>query len=143
MAEWPDYHSYKALVEYGRLYETLMATKDAEIKKEICIRMIGITKEALIESKDFIQKEMAAYKASKEAIGVYYPDEYYTKDEHSFCNSIPFKTLAIIYEKEGKYAEAISICRYAQAYGFENDYTKGGMTGRINKLTKKLEQSAR
>ena len=48
-----------------------------------------------------------------------------------------FKQLAIFYEKQGNYHLAITVCEEAIRLGFEDDGTKGGMTGRIEKLEKK------
>ena len=51
-----------------------------------------------------------------------------------------FQQLAILYEKAGKYREAIDICKQAIDYGL-TDKTKGGYPGRIEKLQKKLGAS--
>ena len=48
-----------------------------------------------------------------------------------------FKKLAMCYEKKGDYAAAIEICERAIKAGQSNDGTKGGMTGRIEKLKAK------
>lgn len=48
-----------------------------------------------------------------------------------------FQRLAILYEKTGKYKEAIEICNLAIRYGL-NDSTKGGYPARLKKLEKKL-----
>ncbi|MGP4073822.1 tetratricopeptide repeat protein [Piscibacillus sp. B03] len=48
-----------------------------------------------------------------------------------------FERLAIIYDKQGNYQEAINICKKAISYGL-NDKTKGGFKGRIERLEKKL-----
>lgn len=48
-----------------------------------------------------------------------------------------FKRLAIIYEKQGKYNEAISICEKAIEYELTDD-TKSGYSGRKQRLLKKL-----
>lgn len=50
-----------------------------------------------------------------------------------------FQQLAIIYEKQEKYAEAIDICKLAVKYQL-NDGTKGGFTGRLSRLEKKLQR---
>ena len=49
-----------------------------------------------------------------------------------------FKRLAIIYEKMGKYEEAISVCEKAIRYGL-TDGTKIGFEGRIEKIKKKMK----
>ncbi|WHY63234.1 hypothetical protein [Cytobacillus firmus] len=50
-----------------------------------------------------------------------------------------FQQLAIIYEKQGKYKQALQICKRASEFGL-HDNTKGGFEGRINKLEKKISQ---
>ena len=47
-----------------------------------------------------------------------------------------FQRLAIIYENQDKYAEAIEICKLALNYGL-HDNTKADFKGRIEKLAKK------
>lgn len=49
-----------------------------------------------------------------------------------------FKYLAMLYEKQGRYKEAISICDEAIAAGATYDGTKNGMAGRKNRLAKKV-----
>lgn len=49
-----------------------------------------------------------------------------------------FQQLAIIYEKQGRYKEAIEICNLAKSYELI-DTTKGGFDSRIERLKKKLE----
>lgn len=53
-----------------------------------------------------------------------------------------FKTLAIILEKEGNFAEAISVCNLAMSYGL-TDKTSGGYIERRQKLLKKLERGSK
>lgn len=48
-----------------------------------------------------------------------------------------FKRLAIIYEKQKKYDEAIAICQRAIELGYVDDGTDGQMPGRIARLMKK------
>ncbi len=63
------------------------------------------------------------------------------KGEISFNISIPsFQRLAIIYEKQARYEEAIEICEEALRYGLV-DSTKGGFQGRLRRLHKKLKES--
>ena len=47
-----------------------------------------------------------------------------------------FQQLAIIYEKQGEFQQAIEICEMAISYGL-SDSTKGGFEGRLEKLRKK------
>jgi len=60
--------------------------------------------------------------------GKYYPPQ---------CPSI--QRLAIIYEKNGQYQEAIDLCNLGIRLGLKED-TKGGYQGRIEKLKKKLNE---
>ena len=48
-----------------------------------------------------------------------------------------FQTLAMAYEKKQMYSEAIDVCQLALNYG-QQDTTKGGYDGRIERLKKKL-----
>ena len=48
-----------------------------------------------------------------------------------------YKRLAILYEKSNRYKEAIEICESALRFN-QDDGTKGGYNGRIEKLRKKL-----
>src|SRR5690625_739555 len=53
--------------------------------------------------------------------------------------SIPsFKRLAIIYEQQQRFEEAIDICELALRYGLHDD-TKSGFEGRIEKLKRKIK----
>ena len=60
-----------------------------------------------------------------------------------FLLNVPsFQRLAIIYEKQGRYKEAIKICQLAINYGLKDD-TKGGFEGRIDRLKKKANKKNR
>lgn len=48
-----------------------------------------------------------------------------------------FKQLAIIYEKQGRYAEALDVAKSARTYGL-SDRTQGDYAGRIDRLKRKL-----
>lgn len=52
-----------------------------------------------------------------------------------------FKRLAIIYEKQKNYDEAIAVCQHAIELGFVDDGTDGQMPGRIARLMKKQGKS--
>lgn len=61
------------------------------------------------------------------------------KKEIPFNLHIPsFARLAIIYEKQGRFDEAIKVCDMAISYGVFGDGTKGGFTERRKRLEKKL-----
>lgn len=60
-------------------------------------------------------------------------------DEFGEVPRIPsFKRLAIIYEKQGRYEEAIEVCERALNIG-TTDGTKGGFEGRKERLRKKID----
>jgi len=69
-----------------------------------------------------------------------YNVERLSKSKDIFTPDIPaFKRLAIIYEKQGKYKEAIEVCKKAKSIGLgkdNDDYSK-----RIEKLKMKLEKN--
>lgn len=50
-----------------------------------------------------------------------------------------FKYLAMLYEKQGKFKEAITVCDEAISAKATYDGTKGGMEGRKNRLEKKCK----
>ena len=65
------------------------------------------------------------------------------KDMGGILPRIPsFQQLAIMYEKAGRYQDAIDICKLAMNYGL-TDTTKSGYAGRLEKLQKKLDSSAK
>lgn len=56
---------------------------------------------------------------------------------YNFLPSIPsFKHLAIIYDQQGKFDEAIQVCEKALSFRLD-DGTKGGYASRIQKIKKK------
>ena len=65
------------------------------------------------------------------------------KDMGGILPRIPsFQQLAIMYEKAGRYQDAIDICKLAMNYGL-TDTTKSGYAGRLEKLQKKLNASVK
>lgn len=61
----------------------------------------------------------------------------FIKDLGTLPRLTTFSRLAIIYEKQGRYEDALRICRLACENNLK-DGTKGGFEGRINKIEKKL-----
>ena len=118
----PDIHDFPVLVEYISLREALITEKNPDKVKKICHRMIGITPE--------VKKAGDIYNAKllKER-----PHDI----TYDFATVLPFKRLAVIYEKEGDIFRAITICDHALSFGYEDDGTKAGMKGRLEKLMKK------
>lgn len=77
----------------------------------------------------------------KKSINIFpnFKNEYIKRNNVWDVKSVPcFNTLAIIYEKQGKYKQAINICKQAMSYGL-NDGTKAGYKGRIIKLERKTD----
>ena len=65
-------------------------------------------------------------------------------DPYAISISFPtFKRLAIIYEKQKKYDDAIAVCQKAIELGFPDDGTDGQMPGRIARLMRKKGQGAK
>lgn len=94
--------------------------------------------------KEYIQSEKAVY---LELANSPYTDKKERKEYLRQVNNVTFnlripsfERLAIIYEKQGKYEEAIKTCRLALDYGLY-DSTKGGFDGRIERLEKKLDNA--
>lgn len=58
-------------------------------------------------------------------------------DYQSPINVPAFKRLAMLYEKQGKYNEAVNVCKDAIKCGAVNDGSKGGMQGRLARILKK------
>lgn len=80
--------------------------------------------------QNFFEKDYAEYKEYERKIEAYKP---------TIPNIPSFKRLAIIYEKQGKYEEAIKICDLAISNNLADD-TKGGFEGRRNRILKKINQ---
>lgn len=63
--------------------------------------------------------------------------EYCGGTDNPTLDAVPlYKRLSIIYEKQGKYDEAIQVCRDAIAKGLTDDKMQGGFESRIEKLEK-------
>lgn len=64
-------------------------------------------------------------------------EEYSGGTDNPTLDAVPlYKRLSIIYEKQGKYEEAIQVCRDAIGKGLTDDKSQGGFSGRIVKLEK-------
>ena len=92
---------------------------------ELCKKDIAL---AEMFKRACIERDEAAIKAG-----------YYSKDDigRALPSFPTFKRLAIIYEKQKRYDEAIAVCERAIELGFINDGTEGQMPGRIARLMKK------
>ncbi|MGI6491493.1 MAG: hypothetical protein ACOX0T_03600 [Pelotomaculum sp.] len=92
--------------------------------------------------KEYLQEERA--RRSRLADSPFIDDKerktlFEETENNAFDLQIPsFHRLAIIYENQGKYEEAIDICELAISYGLK-DGTQSGYEGRIARLTKKAQ----
>lgn len=113
---------------------------------------------ALDKCIEYCEKDIDLFPKFKEAyINEYlcqirHVQSFYEKDSEEYRNyeikaincrpiipNIPsFKRLAIIYEKQEKYEEAIKICDLAISFKLSDD-TKGGFEGRRDRLLKKIK----
>lgn len=141
---------YPYIAMHFALLEQIRQQIDIEIKKRLCLEDISIYPDFCRET--ILQADEAAENAMRmgHLIGETYPLEYYKKKRASMYR-IPrypsFKMLAIIFEKEKEYDDAIGICKDAIKSGCIDDGTKGGMKERLRKLEAKkkaeTEQSGR
>ena len=49
-----------------------------------------------------------------------------------------FKYLAMLYEKQERFQEAVAVCQDAISVGITDDGTKGGMPARLERMSRKL-----
>lgn len=97
---------------------------------------LDICKKYCIESINHTPKFLSKDKKQHESL---YSGEY--KDYEYISPRIPaFQRLAIIYDNEGKYKEAIEVCENALSLKLK-DGTKSGFEGRIKRLQKKIENN--
>ena len=118
----PDIHDYPAIVECIELREKLLTEKDPETIKYICKTLIDMIPDVKNQQKEYNAK----YKKER-------PDS----TDFDFVTVTPFKRLSSMYEKEGDLKTAMLFCDYALSMGYNDDGTKGGMQGRLDKLKKK------
>lgn len=137
MSGYPNVHDYTVLNEYIELQLHLLEVKDEEEVKRICFDMLKLIPMALMQSSEFGSRWKKARRESLENSGEYHDESYYDMYVPIRLNATPYKKLAIIYEKEGNYSQAIQLCEEALSFGFTDDGTKGGMEGRLAKLKKK------
>lgn len=134
---YPTIYEYDILGKYINLQLLLSEEKETEEIRHICLEMLKMLPTALAQEREFGEKWKLARRKSHESTGIYLDDEYYEMHIPIRITSIPYKKLAIIYEKEGNYSQAIQLCEEALSFGFTDDGTKGGMEGRLAKLKKK------
>ena len=91
----------------------------------------------------FIDDFRQLYSAIPEKEGIYNIHEIMKEDKYKLANCIVFKKLAIYYEKNASYDDAIRVCDKAISCGYLDDGTKLGMIGRKNKILKKKAKEAK
>ncbi|MBU8768274.1 hypothetical protein [Cytobacillus oceanisediminis] len=92
--------------------------------------------DALDKCVNYCLKDIALFPKFQKA----YIAEYTHRGVTPMIPRIPsFQQLAIIYEKQRKYKQALQICKRALEFGL-HDNTKDGFEGRIKKLEKKISQ---
>lgn len=131
---------YVNMDKHFALLEQIKTEKDPEVKKKLCQQDISLyhafCKEWVKEAEERIKGMMKTDKM----IGEKHPAEYYKgmiEKQTKLPHYPSFKTLAIIYEKERNYTEAIKVCKAAIKAGAIDDGTNGGMTERLEKLEAK------
>ena len=130
------------ITQHFDILSKLEEETNTETIKKLCIEDIGLLTTFKEEMKkrgdDMAKKDMELDRT----LGLPVESFSYYQKRNSFYYNIPcfttFKKLAIIYEKEKDYENAIKICRLAISEGQERDGTKAGMTGRLEKLLKKV-----
>lgn len=110
------------------LIEALKMEKNPERQEKICLEDIALVADFNREWINTAEKEASILGLKGTA----------RKNHMALPRSYPaFKKLAVIYEKAGKYDEAIEVCKKAIAAGYKQDGTEGGMTARVKKLKEK------
>ncbi len=111
-----------SLVDYHFLYLNVSECYFSQIKKY---------EPAIDKAIEFCKKDIDLFPQFREPLMIEFDGE---------LPRIPsFQTLAMCYEKQGKYQEAIDVCKLAIAYGI-TDATKTGFEGRIRRLEKKMRK---
>lgn len=130
-----DYILADHLIEYASSIENNSTLVDRHfylISAADCYyKQREIRDDALSLAEQFYLKDVGLFPRYKSAL---------MKEMGGVLPRIPsFSQLAILYEKKGRYEEAIGICRLAIKYGVQ-EKTKAGFEGRIEKIEKKLNK---
>ena len=107
MLKASDVQSSPVLMKYIEKQLSLLEEKDTGKSKKTCREMIDLVPAVIKQSG------------------------------YEIVSAMPFKRLAIIYEKEGDFEKAINTCVLALSFNLDDDGTKGGIIGRIERLKKK------
>lgn len=116
-----------------KLYEESMNHSDNDYAAQHLITQD--LAEKYYQLKQFDKCELNCKKDISE-IEKYKNDRIYKGNPHV----LSFKRLAILYEKQERYNEAIEVCKLAMKYK-QSDGTKGGYESRLSKLQKKLDKA--
>lgn len=135
MARWKpivDKH-YHLMQETEKLYSE--ATKAKQVDGHLVQRVIELCQQDICLEEQFRQYELEKIQAD---IDMGYTDQ--SSSPRKLACYTSFKRLAIIYEKQQRYEDAIAVCQCAIEAGRLDDGTKGQMPGRMANLQKKLEK---
>jgi tetratricopeptide (TPR) repeat protein len=124
---------YRLLQESERLYAD--ANKAGDIDGPLMQRVIELCQQDICLEEQFRQYE---YEKIQADLNMGYTD--ITTMPKSFSGYPSFKRLAIIYEKQKRYDDAIAVCECAIQAGRLDDGTQGKMPARLTKLKAKLEK---
>lgn len=127
---------YRLMQEAEKLYTE--ASKAKLIDGPLIERVIDLCQQDICLEEQFRQYELEKIKAD---LDMGYTDQ--TSMPRKLANYSSFKRLAIIYEKQQRYEDAIAVCQCAIEAGRLDDGTKGQMPGRMLNLQKKLEKQKR
>ncbi len=120
------------VIDYVNKNNIYLKSKNAEDKHYYLLEVIKFYYHP--RSPEIYNPELVK-KYSYEDIEIFTKNINVFKSYGKLANNPSFKILALILEKEKNYKEAIKICELAIKYK-QNDKTKGGFEGRIEKLNK-------
>lgn len=120
---------YEAVDRHYALAKRIASAKTDATLIKLCIEDIS-----LVDKFNKEYKQKAETETEKAGLSGLKKREY-TQLPKSYPS---FKKLAIIYERQKKYVEAIEVCKKAIRSGYPDDGTEKGMRGRIEKLKAKL-----
>lgn len=118
------------------LLEKIQTTTDEHAKIALCLQDVDIAEDFVRDWRMYEHERIHEQILTELETGIRMPDI-----GHSLPRYPSFLTLAVYYEKRGEYQAAIDICEQALALGLTIERTKGGTSGRIARLRKKLEMT--
>ena len=126
-------------VMHFALLEKIRTTTDEPTMIALCKQDVDIAEDFVRDWRVYEHESIHQRIMNAIDIGIHAPDI----QEHGLPRYPSFLTLAIYYEKHGKYQAAIDICEQALALGLTIEHTKSGTAGRIARLRKKLEGASK